>query len=616
MKHLDVFLLCCIFSISITAQSNQRPQLEFGGLSNTDVSGTVTVGSGGTYPTLTGAGGLFEAINLAGMEGNTIVQVISDITEPGTIALNQWTESGGSNYTLTIQPDAATARTLSGSYAGGLIRLNGADRVTIDGRYGGSGKYLTITNTASSGTISSIQIISLGTGLGATNNTVRDCNISTGHHGTTSYAIAAGGVVTGTPGDDNDYLTIQSCNISKAHYGIYAGANSTGVNNNLLVAGNVIGSTIAADYIQRFGIYIAQATGAAVSDNTVYNIISSTLATPPTGMCIAAGVVNTTITRNNIHAVKYTGSSNIGAIGLLALPGSSASGLTIANNLLYDITGNGANSPGNTSIAGIVLNGSSGGVDIYYNSVYLFGNISRSGATSDKSMALYITTGTSNLNIKNNILVNSIENTTGVSWAYAIYSAVSNAAYNSINNNDYFAAGPEAMLGYLGTNKATIALWRAATGQDAQSLGSDPLYASSTNLHCDFSSPVFLAGSPVAGITTDYENAARNGTNPTIGAYENGTDAIGPTYSYAPLGNTTSTADRTLAVTLNDYTGFPLRAPGCRFSTGGSMPVPGYRLSQSTSARVSTSSPSVPERWSMTLSIIILSRRILSCLPM
>jgi glutathione S-transferase len=41
---------------------------------------------------------------------------------------------------------------------------------------------------------------------------------------------------------------------------------------------------------------------------------------------------------------------------------------------------------------------------------------------------------------------------------------------------------------------------------------------------------VFLAGSPVASVTTDFENATRHGTNPTIGAFENGTDASGPAF--------------------------------------------------------------------------------------
>jgi hypothetical protein len=554
MKQASLLLLCLSLLLPGTSHGNTN--------NTTAISGTVTVGSGGTYPTLTGTGGLFEVINLGGLNGNTTALIISDITEPGTIALNQWTETGGSNFTLVIQPDAAAGRMLSGSYAGGLIRLNGADRVTIDGRYSGSGKYLSVKNSNTSGTISAIQVISPGTGQGSVDITIRNCRISTGHNGSGSYGIAVGGSTSGTAGDDNDNLSVLDCNISKTHYGIYAAASASGVNNNLLVSGDSIGSSISSDYIGRYGIYLLQASGGVITGNTVYNLISSVLAASPTGMLVGAGVVNTSITRNRICGISYTGSSALGGVGMMVQPGSASSNLTIANNLIYDISGTGNNSPGGTSIAGIVLNGSSGTIGLYYNSVNLAGAISRAAATADKSMALYVNSSVTGLSMKNNNLVNSIENTSGTATAYAIYSGAANTAFTVINYNDYFSSGPEAMLGFLGANRATITAWRTATGQDAQSISSDPLYASATNLRCDYSSPVFLAGSPVTGITTDFDLVTRNATTPAIGAFETGTDARGPSYIYSPLGNTTFTTNRSLNVTMNDYTGIPSSGTG------------------------------------------------------
>jgi hypothetical protein len=96
------------------------------------------VGSGQTYPSLTGAGGLFEYLNNNTIGGDVTAVITSNITEPGTFALNQIGVggSGTGNYTITIRPDssALTApRILSGSNNLGLIRLNGADRVKIIG---------------------------------------------------------------------------------------------------------------------------------------------------------------------------------------------------------------------------------------------------------------------------------------------------------------------------------------------------------------------------------------------------------------------------------------------------------------------------------------------------
>ncbi len=122
------------------------------------IGGNLTVGTGGTYPSLTGAGGLFADINAKVVTGNILVQVLTDLTEDGTNALNQWIEDGTGNYTLTIQPLDASLKTISGSYAGGLIRLNGADRVIIDGRYSSSGNYLKFVNTNTTGTIAAIQL--------------------------------------------------------------------------------------------------------------------------------------------------------------------------------------------------------------------------------------------------------------------------------------------------------------------------------------------------------------------------------------------------------------------------------------------------------------------------
>ena len=88
-------------------------------------SGTYTVGTAGNYATLTGAAGLFASINNGVLTGNVTAQIISDLTEDGANALNQWLEEGAGNYTLSISPNSATERLISGAVANGLIRFNG-----------------------------------------------------------------------------------------------------------------------------------------------------------------------------------------------------------------------------------------------------------------------------------------------------------------------------------------------------------------------------------------------------------------------------------------------------------------------------------------------------------
>jgi hypothetical protein len=129
--------------------------------------------------------------------GDVVVLVTSNLNETGTVALNQTSEFGGSNFKISIQPSAPSVRTISGNYAGGLIRLNGADRVTFDGRFNntGTGNYLSIVNSATSGVTAGVQLSSLGNGQGATNNTIRNCTFSLPRTGPTSIGIAVGGLL-------------------------------------------------------------------------------------------------------------------------------------------------------------------------------------------------------------------------------------------------------------------------------------------------------------------------------------------------------------------------------------------------------------------------------------
>ena len=188
---------------------------EYAGISYVPLSGSYNVGSGQAFTSLTNAGGLFARINRKGLSGNIIVNITSDLTENGTEALNAWTETGVGNYILTIQPDATTSRFISGDVLAGMIRLNGADRVTIDG---GAGKYLTFRNTNVSGTT--------GTAFtfinGASSNTIRYCNIEAFTNATNAVLLFS---TSATFDGGNSNNLVEYCNINGT-----VGANNSVVN--------------------------------------------------------------------------------------------------------------------------------------------------------------------------------------------------------------------------------------------------------------------------------------------------------------------------------------------------------------------------------------------------
>src|SRR4030095_7677394 len=178
-------------------------------LCGTDLKAQVTVagstGANGAYTTLKGA---FDAINLnAAQAGNNITIVISaNTTETASASLNQ--PSTSSWNTLTIS--CTVPVTVSGSIVVAVINLNGADNVTIDGRIAGSGRNLTIANTSTATATAAVWLSSLGVGLGASGNTIRNCELACGATQNTSTNSTFGIIMCGTTigitvnGDDND----------------------------------------------------------------------------------------------------------------------------------------------------------------------------------------------------------------------------------------------------------------------------------------------------------------------------------------------------------------------------------------------------------------------------
>ncbi|TAK55225.1 MAG: hypothetical protein EPO24_12320, partial [Bacteroidetes bacterium] len=170
--------------------------------STSALSGQVGVGETQTYASLTGTGGLFEAINTLGLSGNLIAHISSNLTEDGTHPLRQWTEYSGTGYTVTIMPDGNSERVISGyvDSLNGMVRFDGADRVTIDGSDDGEGRYLRFVNTYDGGNV-------LGVLNGVNNFAARNCTIegndSIGGEGKLIFIKATGTANDGITISDN-----------------------------------------------------------------------------------------------------------------------------------------------------------------------------------------------------------------------------------------------------------------------------------------------------------------------------------------------------------------------------------------------------------------------------
>ncbi|NTV82956.1 MAG: hypothetical protein HGA23_01470, partial [Bacteroidales bacterium] len=381
-------------------------------------SGILTVGADplDDYSSLSGADGLFNALNNGIIIGPVHVQITSNLSETGTTALNALNYHIDSFFDVFFElpPSGGRAAVLiSGNYAGGLIRLNGADHVTFDG---GLAKELTFRNNSTSSSAAVFQLSN-----GASYNTIKNCNIGAGSNTATTTGINFLAAV------GNDHNTLTGNNIFKAYYGINLPGSSTTDNTDNLIKNNLIGSEVDTLRVTVYGIYASYQTNFEISGNEIKNLIYSSV---PTG--ISVSYCNNMVIKNNyIHDIVYTGTGGYGAGGIYVMADEGTVNnpvISIHNNVIRHITGDCDISTYPAWVAGgIKIEGSASvtsGIDIYYNSVYLTRDelYGMGYENNTWSAALIIDApGPTGINCMNNSFYNDLGKRT--SSSYTVYSS-------------------------------------------------------------------------------------------------------------------------------------------------------------------------------------------------
>ncbi|MCI1188150.1 T9SS type A sorting domain-containing protein [Hymenobacter sp. DH14] len=567
-----------------------------------------------TYPTLTAAVNAYNANTLGGAVTFLLLDAAYSASTGETfpIAIFNQADASATN-TLTISPNTGVSATVTA--AGSVLVLASSRYVTIDGSNttGGTTRNLTLTNsTLTASTYGVGLLLQSGQTQGNQFATIRNVNVVGG--GLTTNATL--GIV--LAGADNDNVTLQNNSVVGVTTGIQAAGTalaSAGGLDNLALTGNVVGPTTATTgaNINGTGILLSNVIAPSVTGNTVQNVISTgtalglqvqnattptvtgnsvlnvvTSAGAATGLALFASTGGT-LSQNLLQGL--TGNSSTGlSVGLLL--GSGTTGVVIDRNRLQGLTevntgGNGVKGievqtaqtaanvrisnnfvqvPGATgfsgttySNAGIRLSGTQSGINLYYNSVNLTGTDTYNIASI--SAGLVVLTGSTALDIRNNIFRNSIVNSGNAgAKAYAFYSTAPAAAFTTLNYNDYFASGTQAVLAYFGgADVTTLAALRTATTQDANSVSADPQYVSATDLHA-VASALNNAATPIASVTLDIDGETRSATTPDIGADEF-TPApidVAATALLNPLTVGCYGASETVAVSITNNTGTAL----------------------------------------------------------
>jgi hypothetical protein len=537
----------------LTPPGNVAPLTTYAYRISPALAGTFTIGAtGASFTTVKAA---FDSINASTVTGAITLDIntdyAGDVVFP--ISLNAVNYGAGGPFVITLKPATGATPIIQGVSATSIIKLNGADYVTIDGsNSGGTERSLTIINYNNIANTATIWLSSLGAGAGCTNNTIKNLNIRGGSRqdtaANTTWGIIACGATLGTAidGADNDNNLFTNNAIVRVAYGIFVRGAVANTNDNNTISGNLIGpSAFGPDEIGRAALVVQHQNLATITLNEI-RFVGGTFALSSGGrdrVGIGLGsefwtttntfVTNSTVTRNLIHDILDA--RTFSAVGIVLGSSASPSSNTVANNMIYNITANGT--AGDQGL-GIGI-GAGDGDKVVYNSIAMRdsldpGAASTSSVNSAGIRIANLNPTVANLTLRNNAISVDVSSKTSTLRHFAIVAPSATFGFGTgvLNNNVYHTntANPQMALGGIGTAapytvQQDLAAWRTQFGgaQDVNSSAADPVYMDPrANVHIlqYAASPVDSAASPIAGITIDYDNQTRNATRPDIGADE------------------------------------------------------------------------------------------------
>ncbi len=495
----------CVVSCASASSSAPSTAVQVTTLPNL-AAGTYTIGSGGTYASFTSA---FAAAS-CGVAGPVVFQVLAnsapfveqiEIGEiPGMSATNTITVKGNGN-TLSFTSASSAARH--------VLYLNGADYLRFED--------LVIHAT---GTTTTEYGWALRLNNNANFNTFKRCIIKTNETLTSSSYVGitlttSATSPTGSHNNTASNLTIDSSQIIGGYYGVcFNGAGlsmGTRPTNNKLT-----NSTISDFYI--YGIYVYGQDDLLIEYNNINRATRSTVSSFY-AMYNYGRNPGFKFNANRIHSPGgASGTANFFCYIIYgsSLTGTAAKPAVISNNAVYNINN------GTSGYYGMYML-SADTINIYHNTLD-FGASSSTGTSTCYATYFSLPFGltTSNVNFRNNIIsISSL----GTGTKFGIYNASITNLINSNNNAVVYsgaggganwAAGRSSTVTY-----STLAAWNTATGQDANSISSNPLFLNAAAGDVTPNSWAFKnAGRNVFSLVPMDLNKAARDTTPDIGAIE------------------------------------------------------------------------------------------------
>jgi hypothetical protein len=498
-----VILIAGIFQISLFAQASSVSLL----------SGTGTLIS--SHASITEA---FAAIDTPMTQGYTIelTGTYTGASETFPITLTQKTGIDSSKR-ITIRPALGVGLiTISALQASlPVILFDGGDFITIDGRAGGTGSTINlfIENTTTTGA----NTTTLNFLNGATYNELRYIHAKNNLQASAGPRVILVSTSANNP-EGNSYNKITNCKIEGSRTGIASSGTAANPNNYLVIR-----------------------------DNEIFNFSFA-------GIWLLSACPTTLIERNTIYQTQGYNSSGVSGINIASVPGqvldvignkiygltsSSTSATTLrgitctgSRDATYNIYNNfialDANGPSNVSSAyGAQFSGTIPyTLNFIYNSVNLSGT--HSGGTSGVVISACFVKSASNDTVSYTLKNNIFKNTRTGGNAGTLHTGSFMSALNGTIDMDYnvsYCTGSASNYhaGWGGTIYTDLAQYQtAATPNEAHTIFKEVTFVSSSDLHLipPSDGDVELAGTPIAGITTDIDLNFRSSSVPYRGADE------------------------------------------------------------------------------------------------
>lgn len=505
-------------------------------------AGTYSIGTGGYFATIQAA---FNKLSEDGIAGSVTLELVNNLyiapTDSFGFLLKGPIPGANANSRVTIKPAPNKNVTIQGD---GLVTLSfyNTNFITVDGVNTTGTTTLTIHSLHNSDYV-------FNDGIDFCNNSdhnvmqnitfiCEDYNRQSG----SGFLCWVGCI--GAP----DSNLIQNNNTKQAgiaHYFDCYNASLRPVGN--IVRGNIIGSE--TDSLINKGICFFKCLNSVIENNSIQNLkITSGWSESDTfqvGIYSYYGI-NDIIRNNTVNNLKSNAGYTCSGIIIAGYANETGVQNQVYNNFVYDIQSTSTQYDGH--IAGIQVFYNSY-TRVYYNTVFLTG----SGASKLGSAALYLWWNCQNAEIKDNIFVNSRDE--------SIYcaSSIKDLSTNSLssNNNDLFYSQNQynCLVRKGSTDYHTLAEWQT-TGKDLNSISEMPNFISSNDLHINSGIPTNIEshGLPIAGIDIDFDGQMRNPTTPDIGADEfDGTVLPVELTSFsAAIGNNIVTLNWQTATELNN----------------------------------------------------------------